>query len=71
MPWILVDVVIAVLALVVLLPLGLTLWRRVRVLGRTVGELSALAATLDTITPPGGHPRSSPAGHLAAPSAGA
>ncbi len=50
MPWILLDVVLAVIALVVLLLVGLSLWRAVKGLGREVTAAgTAIGAKTDEL----------------------
>lgn len=54
MRWILLDVVLAALALGLLVIVGLSLWRRVKALGKAVGaagtQLAAMTAQLDTLS---------------------
>lgn len=46
MPWVLLDVGIGLLAVVVLLLVAFSLYKRVRALGRTVGETSRVVGEL-------------------------
>ena len=56
MLWVLIDVAIAVLALVVLTLVGLLLWRRVKALARLVGtageQVGTATALLADLRPP-------------------
>lgn len=54
MRWVLVDVVLALLAVALLAVVALRLWRRVKALGRAVGvataQLEAVSVQLDTLS---------------------
>lgn len=76
MRWILLDVAIAVLALVALALVALSVWRSTKALGAQLGragdQLSGMSAALDGASPPGRRPDVVPtsAGHRAPPPAG-
>ena len=69
MRWVLVDVVLALLAVALLAVVALGLWRRVKALGRAVGvataQLETVTAQLDTLSARDRpFAQTAPAGHL-------